>query len=293
MKLLNNLLLAFKVSRFRFWSYIAGTYLVGFTIAASNSTSGLTSFNLEFFISLLFFTTIANILLYGINDYFDYETDVLNSKKNSKTSKEYLAKLNERKDLLNIVIICILLSLLFTSYYFYTRELLVSYLLLLFLFLSIFYSSPPLRFKSKPFFDFASNFLYIVPGIVGYVQISKSLPNYLVLLALFFWTSAMQLYSAVPDIVPDKKAKIKTTAVVLGHRLSLILCTIFWTIFYIIIFYSSNNIFVKILCAIYPVLSLVTLVLDKSYIHTIYWFYPYINSIVGFLLFALFAIKFF
>ena len=67
-----------KVSRPRFWLYVFGPYIIGLAAAADNQADFLRIENLIFAIYFLF---PANLLIYGINDIFDFETDRLNPKK--------------------------------------------------------------------------------------------------------------------------------------------------------------------------------------------------------------------
>lgn len=68
-----------KVSRPRFWLYEAATFgLVG-TVGALQGLSFFSDW--RYWIFALYFLIPANILIYGINDIFDYETDKLNPKK--------------------------------------------------------------------------------------------------------------------------------------------------------------------------------------------------------------------
>ncbi len=67
-----------KVSRPRFWIYIFGPYIVGLAAAASYAGELNNGGSMIFG---LYFLLPANLLVYGINDIFDYETDKLNAKK--------------------------------------------------------------------------------------------------------------------------------------------------------------------------------------------------------------------
>src|SRR6476469_2644537 len=67
-----------RVSRPRFWIYIFGPYLVGVAAAAVGRADFLRT---DAIIYALYFLLPANLLIYGVNDIFDYETDRLNPKK--------------------------------------------------------------------------------------------------------------------------------------------------------------------------------------------------------------------
>ena len=68
-----------RISRPRFWLYEAATFgLVG-TVAALQGLSFFSDW--RYWVFALYFLIPANILIYGINDISDYETDKLNPKK--------------------------------------------------------------------------------------------------------------------------------------------------------------------------------------------------------------------
>ena len=266
-----------KLSRYRFWLYLGGTYLTGFIIGANSLTNFTTG---KFLLHLIYFMIPANILLYGINDLFDQDTDIFNHKKEDKE-----VKINSSRDvfyLKSLLILC----------YFVSTFLLLSYdnfneiiLFLSFIILSTIYSLPPLRLKARPIFDFSSNILYFIPGILGYYQNTGIMPPILTWIGLYCFTSAMHLFSAIPDISYDRKASVITTAVKLEFNNSLILCLIFWLSFSLIFSFYYRFLFpLSILLLIYPLIPLYILTTKKENIDQIYWYFPYINGIVGFII---------
>jgi lycopene elongase/hydratase (dihydrobisanhydrobacterioruberin-forming) len=262
---------AFKISRFRFWLYTAGTFVVGFCLAAQNIE---TFFMPEYYLFLFYFFFPANIFIYGINDYWDQKTDELNPKKGTKEEK--LTK-KKKKSLKKII----WASIIFSFALFFVLDFVAILLLVIFLFLSYFYSAPPLRFKSIPFVDFSSNMLYIMPGIFGYYLSAGALPPLILILAGYFHIAAMHLFSAIPDIKYDKKANVKTTATIIGYYSSLILCFIFWNLLsFIVITLSFFNPF-SFVILIYPLIVLALLISKKLDINKVYWYFPYINSFLG------------
>ncbi|BAJ50444.1 UbiA prenyltransferase [Candidatus Caldarchaeum subterraneum] len=262
-----------KVSRFRFWIYVAGPYVVGYTLGATGFSDFLRP---EYYIYLIYFFIPANILVYGVNDYFDVETDALNPKKSSKELRIVgRDRVRLRRLLLGVLGISFALMLF--------QDNVARILFGGFLFLSIFYSAPPLRFKSKPFLDFASNYLYIMPGVFGHYIASGSLPDTLILLAGFLHISAMHIFSAVPDIEFDLAAGIKTTPVVIGRKNALILVTVFWAgLAYLAIMLTGFHP-LSFLALIYPMVPLSVLVFGRD-INRVYWSLPYINTSLGGLL---------
>ncbi|MCX6747802.1 MAG: prenyltransferase [Candidatus Nomurabacteria bacterium] len=264
----------FKLSRPRFWFYLGGPFMVGFVAGVDS----LQSFNYLFFVLLFYFLIPANIMLYGVNDIADEAVDVLNSKKEGKEMR-----VDEKNR--NFVKFWVILSLVVSMgvFFFISKG---NYLLMtLFLFLSVFYSLHPMRFKTIPFLDFLSNTLYIMPGIIAFYEVTKTLPNIFFILSAVAWAGAMHLFSAILDIEPDKKAGIMTTAVFLGLQKSLWLCFILWFFSWVLVFstgFLGNLIYVFL---IYPILPLYILINKKADLNRIYWLYPYINTILGFILF--------
>ena len=275
--LLNKLLLIAKVSRPRFWLYLAGPYLLG-TVAFSTHERSLTEWVLLFY-GFIFFLIPANILLYGLNDYFDFDTDQFNKKKTDKES--LLSGASNRILVSRLVGFSFILSLpLFYYLDFYGRALLG-----LFLFLSFSYSALPLRFKSKVILDSLSNILYVLPGLIAYVFTSQVFPSIQIILAGFLWAIAMHLFSAIPDIAPDKKAGIQTSAVFFGKEKSLFICSVIWSLVGICLLPNMVFFFVGLLYASIPLVLLIrgasSYELEKTY-----WRFPYINGLVGFLVFV-------
>lgn len=276
----DTLLTIFSLSRPRFWIYLAGPYLIGTTIA-SNS---LTVFSdVRFWYIFLYFLIPANIILYGVNDISDNDTDKFNSKKDSKELR-FSKKISPIYK--NAILISDVLSL---PLFLFAHSSLAIILLLLFFFLSVCYSLPPLRFKKWPILDSASNILYILPGIFGFVSITGVLPPVSVMLAASCWAIAMHLFSAIPDIAADKKAGLQTTAVLVGKNTSLILCTILWSLSVLPL---ASQLPLLLLFSFYPLLPVLLFGASRETIEKVYWLFPYINMVSGFVLWLLCSLKF-
>ncbi|RQD83934.1 MAG: prenyltransferase [Methanocalculus sp. MSAO_Arc2] len=272
----NLLSLAFRISRIRFWIYTGGTYVVGFALGMASWEAFLLP---EYMIYLFYFFIPANIFIYGVNDYFDQETDKNNPKKDVQ---EYRWQKKDEKNLFSLLALVAGISLiLLATQADWTERVIFS----IFLFLSFFYSAPPLRFKELPGLDFASNMLYIMPGIFGYYLASGYLPPWFLILAGFFHIAAMHLFSAIPDIGYDKKAGLQTTAVVLRERPSLLLCLLFWAGLSIIVILASGIHPASLLVLVYPAIPLLLLLKRDVDIKTLYWYLPAINTTLGGLVF--------
>lgn len=266
---------AFKISRFRFWIYTGGTYVVGYALGASVIGDFLRP---EYYIYLFYFFFPANIFIYGVNDYWDHETDKLNPKKDEK---EYRIHNREREKLLKVIYFVVGISIILILFQNITE---IS-IFLIFLFLSYFYSAKPLRFKTRPFLDFSSNYLYIIPGIFAYYLVTQSIPQTIILIGAYLHISAMHIFSAIPDIEYDKEAGINTTPVFIGKKLSLGLCLIFWILLSFIVIDLANFYLLSFLVFLYPLFPLIILLNRNVRIEKVYWYLPYVNIALGGLLF--------
>jgi len=276
-----DLNLAYRVSRFRFWFYITGPYTVGCIYGASRYLDLL---NLRFFVYFFYFLFPANVFLYGVNDYWDMETDLLNPKKDGR---EHRISEEEKKRLAVILQAITVLSIVLIPFMQSMGERII---FILFLFLSHQYSAKPLRFKEKPILDSASNVLYILPGVFAYYWITGRLPPLLILLAGFLHTYAMHIFSAIPDIEYDEETGITTTAVLLGRKASLIICLLAWGGLSAIVILAGGGSPLSLLSLVYPLMVLNVLIRNLK-VESVYWYYPYLNIGLGGLMFLLEAIK--
>jgi 4-hydroxybenzoate polyprenyltransferase len=267
-----------KISRPRFWIYLAGPYAVGYAIAA-DSLSDLLSFH--FVIHFLYFLIPANVFLYAINDYYDQDTDALNPKKDLK---EYRYMNSDARFINSTLFISLFTGIVFAIL---QPNMLSIHLFLIFLGLSYMYSATPFRFKSKPLVDSFSNVLYAVPGLIAYAQLTNSMPPFEFVFAAACWTAAMHLFSAIPDIEIDKAAGLNTTAVFLGKNYSLLLCSVLWLLSILPVVITPQLLPFSIVALIYPVMPFALLLdellnkRDNKPVETIYWQFPYINMVNG------------
>jgi 4-hydroxybenzoate polyprenyltransferase len=266
-----------KTSRPRFWLYLAGPYVVGYTAGADGVRVGLDPL---FALWLVYFLLPANLLLYGVNDYFDRDTDALNPKKGDRENRLRDAQARTlRRALAAVLAATVLAAAPSTDATLYA-------LWAAFVGLSAAYSAPPLRLKARPLVDSASNVLYGLPGVIGYYQSSGTLPPAAVMLAVLLWTAGMHLFSAVPDIACDREAGVRTTAVALGYRGSLLLCAALWAA---ALAAGAASVVPAGLAAaglVYPAVPLWLAARPRAPIGPVYWSFPLINGLAGFCLFG-------
>jgi len=264
-----------RISRPRFWIYLLGPYLIG-SILTVDTTQLI--FQWQFWLGFIYFTFPANLLIYGVNDIFDYETDKLNPK---KIEYETLVTPKERIRLWLFILatnIPFILAL-------YLINPLTSMGILGFLFLGIQYSALPIRAKARPFLDSLFNILYIFPGIIGYSLFALSLNlDYRLLISAGLWTMAMHTYSAIPDIKADKKSNTPTIATVLGSKLTLLYCFICYTLSGILLAQFSIPLGIGI-AIIYGFMIGLSYNQNSARIFKLYTYFPLLNAIIGFILF--------
>jgi 4-hydroxybenzoate polyprenyltransferase len=264
-----------KVSRPRFWFYVLGPYLVGL-VAGAGELSELV--NPIYLLIGLYFTFPANLLIYGVNDIFDYETDRLNAKKDEY---ETLVEPDSRG---RIWIAITVTNLPFAAIFFFANFA-ASAAVIGFLFFSVFYSAPPIRAKTKPFLDSAFNILYAMPGLLGYSLLSGEFPPVAIAIAAMCWTAAMHAYSAIPDIDADKEAGISTIATVCGAYGTIAICLVLYAASAVLsapyLGFASVT-----LGSAYVLLMLASFVSARSgRIFKLYKAFPLINIAAGFVLF--------
>ena len=148
---------------------------------------------------------------FAINDSFDADEDRLNQSKNNPVASGEVEKTSAIVFSSSLALVGIALSVWFGPIVF------IFYLILILLSLS--YSAPPLRLKSRYPFDILSHGLYFGSFILLLpILIFGSLNLELLLLSIsVFWLSAtIELHNHIRDYESDLKAGLRTTACVIG-----------------------------------------------------------------------------
>lgn len=251
--------------------YVFGPYIVGALVGAANPRAYLSPLALLF---AAFFLFPANLLIYGANDIFDYETDVLNLK---KRGYESLVPPDERGALWKAIA---LWCLPFAPFLLLTPR--AGWLAMAgFLFFSLFYSAPPIRAKAKPILDSAFNVLYIFPGAFGYFVCGGRNFSLQLFAAATLWAMAMHAYSAVPDIDADREANVPTVATLLGLRATLLACWAFYLLAAALSFFALHWL-ALVLALVYSVLMIRSLMANtQSGVMRVYRVFPVVNAVAG------------
>ena len=253
-------------SRPRFWLYLAGPVLVGVAYGAT-SVDGLRS--PAALVLFAYFLVPANVYLYGINDLFDASIDRENPKKSDQEIRYRGGRATPLAVAASAAIGLWLLAVLPSTAVPYVLGFLV---------LGAAYSAPPLRLKGRPPLDSLSNGLYVLPGAAAYAALAGTAPPTLALLGGWLWAMGMHTYSAVPDIDPDRRGGIRTTATVLGRRGALAYCAGCWVL--AAATFGLLDPRAGVLLLVYPVLVAAVLAAAVD-VDRAYWWYPAINTGVG------------
>jgi 4-hydroxybenzoate polyprenyltransferase len=258
-----------RLSRPRFWLYLAGPVIVGVAYAASSVADLFAPLGLALF---GYFLLPANIYLYGVNDIFDADIDAENPKKEGREVRYQGSRL-----VVAAVVVSGLAGLAFVPF----LPLAAVVVLALFGFLATEYSAPPLRFKTTPFLDSVSNGLYILPGVVAYTALAGQLPPLGAIVGGWLWTMGMHTFSAIPDIEPDRAAGIETTATYLGEFNTYLYCALMWLLAAVAFVYVHP--FFTVVLMLYPLLVF-GITYARVDVDEAYWWYPIINTAAGMVL---------
>ena len=180
---------------------------------------GTGNIDITLIIGAFFFLIPYNLLMYGVNDVFDYESDLTNPRKGGLEGA-----LLEPKYHAATLWISTSLAAPFVIYLLVVGSLFSGALLLLVIFSVVAYSAKYLRFKEIPVLDsFTSALHFIGPMLFGLALAGTSLIGEVVMMATIafvLWGMASHAFGAVQDIRADKDADIASIATFFGARLT-------------------------------------------------------------------------
>jgi lycopene cyclase domain-containing protein len=167
-----------------------------------------------FVIGTLYFLVPYNLAMYGINDVFDYESDLRNPRKGG-VEGAVLDRSLHRATLWAVLIV----NVPFVVVLVLAGSSLSWIVLAVSLFAVVAYSAPGLRFKERPFLDsITSSTHFVSPAVFGLALAGASVaPGLIAVLAAYFlWGVASHAFGAVQDIVADREGGIGSIATVIG-----------------------------------------------------------------------------
>lgn len=167
-------------------------------------------------VGIVFFLIPYNLLMYGINDVFDYESDRLNPRKGGVEGALLDQRLHRQTLMLAVGV-----PVPFVFYLLAAGTPAAAVVLVFSLFAVVAYSAPGLRFKERPFLDsVTSSVHFLSPAVYGLVLADRpdiwTWRTGCMLGGYFAWGMASQAFGAVQDIVPDREGGLESVATVLG-----------------------------------------------------------------------------
>lgn len=179
-----------------------------------------------FVIGTIFFLVPYNLAMYGINDVFDYASDIANPRKGG-VEGALLDPSRHRLVLVGATLACLpfVVALVLLGPPLSWLALAVS------LFAVVAYSAPPFRFKEIPVLDsITSSVHFCSPALYGLLLAGElpGLTSGTILLAFFLWGMASHAFGAVQDVVPDREGGIASIATVLGAARTVRLALALW-----------------------------------------------------------------
>jgi lycopene cyclase domain-containing protein len=179
-------------------------------------------------VGALYYLIPYNVAMYGINDVFDYASDINNPRKGG-IEGALLAPRFHRPLLwlvvaLNVPFLIVLLAAGGPATWI---AIAVS------TFAVVAYSAPGLRFKERPVLDsMTSSTHFVSPAVVGLTLAGAPFDSgtILVLVAFFLWGMAAHAFGAVQDIQPDRDAGIGSIATFLGAGRTVRLALALWAV---------------------------------------------------------------
>jgi 4-hydroxybenzoate polyprenyltransferase len=175
------------------------------------------SLDLKLLIGSLFFLIPYNLLMYGVNDVFDYESDLRNPRKGGIEGALLAPKLH-----LPVLLIALHLPVPFVWYLIGAGNQVSNLVLAVVLFTVLAYSIKYLRFKEIPFLDSVTSAAHFVGPLVYGIALAGGNFNssmlVMILVAFSLWGMASHAFGAVQDVKADREAGIASIATVLGAR---------------------------------------------------------------------------
>ena len=197
----------FWVSRPVSWPNTAYPFAAGYLVLGGQV-------DLALILGTLFFLFPYNLMMYGVNDVFDYESDILNPRKGGvegmKEEKAFHPAIMKAVAIVNVPFIIYFLSIgsagakiVFAGLVFFVLA----------------YSLKYLRFKEIPLLDSITSSIHFVgPLVFALALLGFPGGAWPFVAAFFLWGMASHAFGAVQDIIPDRKGGLHSVATVIGAR---------------------------------------------------------------------------
>lgn len=225
------------------WPNTAVPFFVGAVLAFG-------SLHWQIILATIYFCFSYNLLLYGVNDIYDYESDLHNPRKNSLEGG--LVSKTKHKTLWYIIIAT---NVPFLIWLFLSSNFAAQIWLGLTILLCFTYSAKPFRFKEIPVLDSINSSLHFVaPLVFGLLWGHSTNLPWPAIVAFLLWGMASQAFGAIQDIGPDRAGGIRSIATMLGTKTTVaysLICYVL-TCLIVAVAYFPWGILVALFLAIYP-----------------------------------------
>lgn len=197
-----------KISRPGLWFPTVWIYLVPFGLETNFWEKPI------FWIGFLFVTFPLNYLVYGLNDYNDYNADIVNIRKGNylfgaKSTRAQLAFLPKK-------IVVVILP--FIIYFTVISGLEMLLLLVFMIVINIVYNFRPFRIKERPPFEICIQIGYVFTAFFSVLLNDLQMLPWQTILYLSLFAFQAHIAGEIMDIDPDIKAKKRTTATLVGRK---------------------------------------------------------------------------
>lgn len=170
----------------------------------------------------LFFLIPYNLLMYGINDVFDYESDLANPRKGGIEGDVVRSRAEATRVHRAIIWASVVTVTPFMGWLLTQGSVAARVTLVLVVAGVLAYSVPVLRFKERPFLDSLTSALHFVgPLLYALVLTDTSLLArnvWPIWVAFIAWGMASHAFGAVQDVTADRAGGIHSVATVIGAR---------------------------------------------------------------------------
>lgn len=229
--MLEGLKKLFWISRPISWPNTSYPFAVGLIVVYGSIPNGLLLVTL--IIGTIYFLAPYNLLMYGVNDVFDYESDIKNPRKGGvegmKESRAFHPTIMKAAVASNIP---------FLLYLFIVSPWPARFVLALSVFAVVAYSLKGLRFKEVPFLDsITSSFHFVSPLLFALTLVGFPSGAWPWVAAFFFWGIASHALGAIQDIIPDREGRLQSIATVLGARA---------TLYFVLVLYAAATLLVAL-----------------------------------------------
>ncbi len=222
----------FWISRPVSWPNTAFPFAAGYIVAGGQV-------DMMFVVATLYFLGPYNLLMYGVNDIFDYESDIRNPRKGGIEGMR-----EQRAFHPTILRAAIISNVPFLTYLLAVGNDLSRIILVGLIFFVIAYSIVGLRFKEKPLLDSMTSSIHFVGPLIFALSLTNfPMSAWPYVIAFFLWGMASHAFGAVQDIIPDRQAGLASIATFLGARATVWFSLLLYTAASVIIAFQGKAVF--------------------------------------------------